>query len=195
MATFSNYVRKTVPFLAGTVQLDIRALSVTEAPDFKERVEAVNAQWQEASKRREGESEEDESYAERIRKALQIEQDFILGLLDRAMPTKSGPKPYYARMVEPLVNDDEEQTINNLRDLALRGGRKFRLAVLAEISSLAEVDPFLGNSSGSPSTSTTATGPNTSDSPVSITDVSACSPSSSTATAPISLVQSSTPAA
>ncbi len=193
MATFSDYVRRKVPFLGATVELDIRALSIKEAPEFVTAARALQNRWAVESERRT--DEKDEDYEPRLKALFDDLDGHTFKVMGRTIQTKRGERGYYVRLVEPLVNEDDDTKIEDCAALAERGGRMFRMAVMAEISSLAEVDPFLGNSSGSPSTSTAATGPNISESPASITDASACSPSSSTATAPISLVTSSTPAA
>jgi hypothetical protein len=187
MATFSDYVRRKVPFLGGTVELDIRALSVTEAPAFVSAARALQERWVSDSERRK--DEKDEDYEPRL-KALFADLDaHVLGVMGKTISTKKGEKGYYVRLAEPLVNDDDETAIEDCRTLGERGGRMFRMAVMAEISSLAEVDPFLGFSSGSPSTSTSAAGQPTSEVPVSST--AGCVLSSTATSTSLELVPSS----
>lgn len=192
MATFSDYVAKTLPFLGGTVQLKIRALSAKESPEFVRGTKAMQARWKESERLPD---ERDETYLPRLQ-AVTIEMDaYVNGILGKTMDTKSGPKGYYVRLIEPLVNEDDDSKITHCVALGERGGTLFRMAVIAELASLADVDPFLGNSSGSPSTSTVAAGLTTSVDPATTIGESGCSPSFSTATAPTAPDESSSQAA
>lgn len=187
MAIFSDYVTKTVPFLGGTVALKVRALSVKESPEFVAGVKAAQERWAATADRRKDES--DEAYAERL-SAVQHELDqYIYGVMGRTVQTKNGPKGYYVRLVEPLENEDDGTKIEDCVALAQRGGLLFRMAVMAEISSLADVDRYLGNSSGSPSTSTVATGQSISASPA--TSTPTCETPSTATVTPIVSVPSS----
>ncbi len=190
MATFSDYVKRTVPFLGGTVDLEVRALSSKEAPAFVHRTQALQKRWVEESERRPEEG--DQEYQVRL-SALFAELDAqVLEVMGRTYerPKGKGTKGYYVHLPAPLVNeDDDEKTITDCRTLAERGGRMFRMAVMSEIASLADVDPFLGNSSGSPSTSTAAAGLPISVSPANSTD--GCVPSSTVTATPLELVPSS----
>lgn len=193
MAIFSDYVRKRVPFLGGTVELEIRALDKAEAPDFRARAQAFRAEYAEETQRRPDET--DDEYRPRLAAALKRLDDFFDQVFSQTLTTKTGEvKGYYVRLVEPLINeDDDARSIRTMAELLARAPRTFKHAVLYELNDLIE-DDFLGNSSGSPSTSTSAAGPKSSGSPAPTTEPSATSPSSSTATEAIAPAVSSTPA-
>jgi hypothetical protein len=168
-STFSDYVKRTVPFLGGTVDLEIRALDKKEAPDFQEKVRGVQTRWASEHVRKEGET--DEQYAPRVRVFFEEVDRFCEEVFSRTIETKNGTKGYFVRLPEPLVNeDDETRTIKDVCGLFSRGGRMFGLAILMEIASLAEVDPLMGKGSSSPSTSTVVAGPPSSEDPATTTE-------------------------
>jgi len=193
--TFSDYVTRKVPFLGGVVELQLRALDKGEAAAYRAEVRDLQARYSEGNTRREG--EDDATFEARLAAEIQKVHAFTFDIFTRTMKTKGGEKGYYLRFAGPLVNeDDETRNITTAAQLHERGGTIFHQAVVAELGSLLEDEP-LGNSSGSPSTSTVAAGqPTPSTDAVATTTVPlAISPASSTATVPMSPAESSSPAA
>lgn len=192
MAIFSDYVRRVIPFLGGTVALDIRALDKAEAPDFKADAERIKKLWGSSDRLPD---EPEAAFVVRLQQLLGEIESYLRGVFTREKQTKTGVKGYYVRLAEVLENeDDDERSIRTCAQLFERGDLVFRFRVVTEIAELADVDPLLGNSSGSPSTSSVATSPNTSAEAANTTAESG-STSPSTATAASAPGESSTPPA
>jgi hypothetical protein len=176
--TFSDYVKKTLPFMGGTIDLDLRALDVDDAGDFKRLL----MERFEMGERKEGET--DEQFEKRLLAYMPAWDKTCREVFSRTYTTKKGEKRgYYLRLAEVWEHDeDESKNISDGPSLWRRSTREFRLAVMMEIAGLAAVQEEEGKSSGSPSTSTVAAGPSTSSSSTpAITPDTACSPSASTA--------------
>lgn len=176
--TFSDYVKKTLPFMGGTIDLELRALDVDEAGDFRRLL----MERFEMGQRKEGESEEE--FEKRLVAYMPSWDKTCREVFSRTYTTKKGEvRGYYVRLPEPWEHDeDPDRNITDGASLWRRSTREFRLAVMMEIAGLAAVQEEEGKSSGSPSTSTVAAGPSISSSstPAIIPDT-ACSPSASTA--------------
>lgn len=180
--TFSDYVPVTVPYRFGTVDLKVRALNVGESAEFKAQAVAMLNLWQAEGQPVEGESED--AATSRLKGLFADLDAYFRGIFGRVLQTKSGPRPYYVRLPEPIENEDTGEKYETALDLYNVGGavgRAFGFAVITEIHGHADLDAHLGNSSGSPSTSTAAAGQPISESPASST-LGCVTPSTATET-------------
>jgi len=175
--TFSDYVKRTLPFMGGTIDLELRALDVDEAGDFKR----VLMERFEMGQRRDGETDVD--FEKRLIAYMPAWDKTCREVFSRTYVTKKGEKRgYYLRLPEIWEHDeDDSKNITDGATLHRRSTREFRLAVMMEIAGLAAVQEEDAKSSGSPSTSTVEAGHSTAScaSPAHI-PVTAPSPTSST---------------
>jgi hypothetical protein len=162
---FSRWVPASFPFFDTTVKVKLRAFDKREAPAFKARVTERFA----GVERLDGESEAD--HAARADAALERWKAFTRETFVK-----------YVRVAEPLMNEEDGESVIDGQSLYDIGTGDFHLAVMVKLGELASLGDTEGKGSASPSTSTVDQASQSSASPVTST-ANEVGPTPSTVTA------------